>query len=151
MKTVKCMAQLLASVTILLVTVSAPAALAQTLEEAVEAIERGDYATALAGFQSYAEQGDADAQFMLGNMYVFGEGVPEDDVAAMQWYRMGAEQGNTDAQFMLGFMYVFGEGVPEDHAARCSGIAWPPSRATPTHSGISISCTPEARASPWMQ
>ena len=112
MKTVKCMAQLLASVTILLVTVSAPPALAQTLEEAVEAIERGDYATALAGFQSYAEQGDADAQFMLGFMYAFGEGVPEDHAAAVRWYRMAAEQGHADAQWSLGLMYARGDGVP---------------------------------------
>ena len=29
-----------------------------------------------------AEQGDAEAQYNLGLMYDFGEGVPEDDVVA---------------------------------------------------------------------
>jgi len=35
----------------------------------VNAYERGDYETALAEFQALAEQGYADAQFFLGEMY----------------------------------------------------------------------------------
>ncbi len=41
------------------------------------AYERGDYATAMRGFRILVEQGDANAQFNLGSMYDFGEGVPE--------------------------------------------------------------------------
>ena len=40
------------------------------------AYERGDYATAMRGFRILVEQGDANAQFNLGSMYDFGEGVP---------------------------------------------------------------------------
>ena len=40
----------------LLVTVGALPAAAQTFDAAVEGYERGDYATALAGFRNYAEQ-----------------------------------------------------------------------------------------------
>ena len=40
------------------------------------AYERGDYATAMLGFRILVEQGDANAQFNLGSMYDFGEGVP---------------------------------------------------------------------------
>ena len=32
-----------------------------------------------------AEQGDADAQFALGDMYASGRGVPQDDVEAHMW------------------------------------------------------------------
>ena len=61
-----------------------------------------------------AEQGDAMAQYNLGVMYANGEGVPEDDVEAVRWYRLAAEQGDADAQSNLGLMYDHGEGVPED-------------------------------------
>jgi len=41
------------------------------------------------------------AQFNLGLMYDFGEGVPEDDEEAVRWYREAAEQGNAAAQVNL--------------------------------------------------
>ena len=63
-----------------------------------------------------AEQGHASAQNNLGVMYGTGEGVLEDDAAAVRWYRLAAEQGYADAQFNLGLMYDTGEGVPEDDA-----------------------------------
>jgi TPR repeat protein len=34
-----------------------------------------------------AEQGDADAQYNLGNVYVTGEGVPKDGAEAAKWFR----------------------------------------------------------------
>ena len=63
-----------------------------------------------------AEQGDATAQFNLGNMYANGEGVPQDDAEAVRWYRLAAEQGLASAQLNLGVMYATGDGVPEDKA-----------------------------------
>jgi len=63
-----------------------------------------------------AEQGNALAQYVLGNMYANGEGVPEDDAEAVRWYRLAAEQGDADAQYNLGIVYAFGYGVPEDDA-----------------------------------
>ena len=64
-----------------------------------------------------AEQGDADAQFELGFMYTTGEGVPQDDVEAVRWYRLAAEEGLASAQYNLGLTYRYGgEGVPEDDA-----------------------------------
>ena len=63
-----------------------------------------------------AYQGDAAAQYNLGLMYANGEGVPEDDVEAVRWYRLAADQGVADAQFNLGISYDNGEGVPEDDA-----------------------------------
>ena len=106
--------QLFAAAAMLLVTVGTLPAAAQTFDAAVEAYERGDYATALAGFQNYAEQGYAAAQFNLGVMYANGEGVPKDDAEAVRWYRLAAEQGNARAQSNLGLMYANGEGVPKD-------------------------------------
>ena len=50
-------------------------------------------ASPLEDVRSCAEQGDAGAQFALGFMYATGEGVLEDDVEAVRWYRLAAEQG----------------------------------------------------------
>jgi hypothetical protein len=70
----------------------------------------------LEDLRSCGEQGDAYAQFNLGAMYANGQGVPEDYVAAVRWYRLAAEQGYAQAQLYLGMMYANGEGVPEDDA-----------------------------------
>ena len=63
-----------------------------------------------------AEQGYARAQFNLGVMYDFGEGVPENDAEAVKWYRLAAEQGHADAQYNLA-NYATGEGVLRSGAA----------------------------------
>jgi len=67
--------------------------------------------TGLAQLRALAEQGDPLAQNNLGFMYANGEGVPEDDVEAVRWYRLAAEQGNALAQSNLGVMYQNGDGV----------------------------------------
>ena len=48
-----------------------------------------------------AEQGDAEAQSVLGLMYSLGLGVPKDDQEAIKWWRKSAEQGHSDAQTNL--------------------------------------------------
>ena len=63
-----------------------------------------------------AEQGDARAQSRLGNMYRYGEGVPQDDAEAVRWYRLAAEQGYASAQTRLGVMHFEGRGVMQDFA-----------------------------------
>jgi TPR repeat protein len=92
------------------------AAVAGPYEDAFAAYERQDYATAMRLWQSLADQGDAKAQYNLGNMYADGEGVAENDAEAVKWYRKVADQGDARAQHNLGVMYAEGEGVPEDDA-----------------------------------
>jgi uncharacterized protein len=69
-----------------------------------------DYVQAVNWYRKAAEQGDTDAQLMLGLMYVAG-----DAVQATNWFRKAAEQGLSKAQFNLGVMYSNGDGVPKDH------------------------------------
>lgn len=57
-----------------------------------------------------------EAQFVLGVMYAKGEGVPQDNAQAAQWFRKAAEQGEVKAQGMLGVMYYTGKGVPQNMA-----------------------------------
>lgn len=63
-----------------------------------------------------AEAGDAKAQRNLAMMYGRGDGVPNDDAKAMEWWQKAAAQGNADAQIFLGWMYYSGNGIPKDAA-----------------------------------
>ncbi len=74
----------------------------------------GDYATAIKEWRPLAEQGDAEAQFSLGEMYDLGRGVAADAEAAAAWYQRAAEQGSARAQAKLGTMFATGHGVPVD-------------------------------------
>ncbi len=65
-----------------------------------------------------AEQGDADCQAKLGYFYDNGkDGVEEDHVQAIKWYRLAAEQGLVAAQMALASTYENGYHVPQNYAA----------------------------------
>ena len=61
-----------------------------------------------------AEQGDAQAQYNLGNCYDFGDGVEKNLSEAVKWWRKAAEQGYAQAQFFLGACYDLGNGVEKN-------------------------------------
>ena len=88
---------------------------AQTFEDGMAAYEREDYSTALSIFQPLADQGNASAQFNLGEMYHNGRGVQADFFEAFRWYRLAAEQGHMEAQFQVGLGYVSGTSGQRDH------------------------------------
>ena len=96
--------------------VASIAAQAQSLEErmrtAAGAYEHKDYATAIAIWRPLAEQGNAEAQTLLGAMYWSGDGLPRNHAEAAKWYLRAAQQGYARAQNDIGFMYGFGEGIP---------------------------------------
>jgi uncharacterized protein len=68
-----------------------------------------------AELQRHAEQGDATAQLSLGLMYLEGQGFPQDNRAALLWFKRSAEKGLSNAQFFCGQMYVLGKGVEVDY------------------------------------
>jgi hypothetical protein len=76
----------------------------------------GNPPRALKEWRSLAEQGFAEAQFVLGTMYAQGQGMPQDYPEAVRWFRRAAEQGDPRAQFSLGAFYDNGMGVPKDYA-----------------------------------
>merc|ERR1712185_106131 len=64
-----------------------------------------------------AEQGNAEAQDYLGTMYLYGNGVPQSDALAVEWWRKAADQGYAQAQCNLGVMYRQGKGgLPQSDA-----------------------------------
>ena len=85
-------------------------------QDGLDAAQRQDYKTAYKLWLPLAEQGDAIAQYNLGQMYYEGQGVPKDYKEAVKWYRLAAEQGNAGAQFNLGLMYDNGQGVLQDYS-----------------------------------
>lgn len=57
-----------------------------------------DYSEALGCFLRAADQGDADAQFIVGFLYIRGEGVSEDYLEALKWYQKAADPGDQKAK-----------------------------------------------------
>lgn len=71
---------------------------------------------ALTTLSSQAEQGDAVAQFELGNRYLKGEQVQQDNFEALRWFKLAADSGNVNAQYNIAVMYLNGIGVIKDSA-----------------------------------
>ena len=95
---------------------SVGAAWAGDVEDADAAVDRKDYATALAKYKIAALKKDAYAQAQVGNMYNEGLGVVQDYAEAVHWYKLAAAQGYASAQLNLGVMYNNGRGVVQDYA-----------------------------------
>ena len=76
---------------------SAPQVSADTLDDADNAYERGNFDTAAKIFKELAEQGDPDAQTNLGFMYEDGQGVLQDNIKAHMWYNLAAANGYKNA------------------------------------------------------
>lgn len=91
---------------------------AADLPSAQRAYEQKDYVTALKESTLLAEQGNAEAQLLVGRMYLMGQGVTRDNDQASKWFEVSAAQGNADAQFMLGSMYL----LPQKDVAK--GVNW---------------------------
>lgn len=89
---------------------------AELIAEALDYYNKGKelydkelYDEALEWLEVSAEQGNADAQGKLGDMFYCGLGVAENKEEAAKWYYKAAEQGDPDAQCSLGIMYRNGE------------------------------------------
>ena len=55
----------------------------------------------IAKIRILADQGDADAQYEIGEHY-----SPNDDELAVEWYRKAAEQGHVNAQYVLSWQML---------------------------------------------
>jgi len=62
-----------------------------------------------------AEQGNVNAQALLGICYYEGDGIEQDSIEAEKWLRLAAEQGNANAQALLGICYYEGTSVLQDY------------------------------------
>lgn len=60
------------------------------------------------------EQRQADDAFSKGLAYYWGDGVPQSDMLAAEWFYKAARKGDAYARYNLGQMYAVGCGVRED-------------------------------------
>ena len=77
---------------------------AADVKAGVDAWSRGDYLAAVKEWRQPAIDGDADAQFNLGQAYKLGRGVPVDLKAAEDWYRKAALKGHLQAEDNYGLI-----------------------------------------------
>jgi len=78
------------------------------------AFDRADYRTSLNVWMPKAQEGNAEAQNYVGQIYEKGMGLPPDFGVAAYWYQKAAEQGYGAAQINLGHLYEKGLGVTAD-------------------------------------
>ena len=93
-----------------------PSAGADLFEDAVQAYDSGDYATAFRLLLPLADRGVVKAQVNLGIMYASGHGVAKNDAEAVKWFKKAADQGDLFAQHNLGVMHEEGRGIRQDRA-----------------------------------
>ena len=92
-------------------------AYAVTMKDVHEAIADKRSFDAFQDLLELAPSGDPEAQFMLGDMYRWGDIGAADFGKALYWYTRSAKQGNVDAMLGLAGMYGHGQGVKQDKAA----------------------------------
>ncbi len=74
-----------------------------------------DLAEALAACEAAAKNGDAEAEYELGEFYYDGKNTPRDLDKALSYFEQASLQGHAMAQFQLGTMFFKGEGVPANN------------------------------------
>ncbi|MBT4389523.1 MAG: sel1 repeat family protein [Nitrospina sp.] len=79
-------------VLLMLVLVSAPV-YAGDFQDGENAYRKGDYRTAFEKFEPLAEQGNAQAQWLLAGLYARGMGVARDYVQALKWSAIAGANG----------------------------------------------------------
>jgi len=87
----------------------------ENMEKIAHALKLVGEKKQLAEVKPKAEEGDAEAQNMLGDMHYYGKGVEQNYEEAAKWYFKAAEQGNAIAQNMIGLIHSKGEGVAQEY------------------------------------
>jgi hypothetical protein len=93
--------------------VAAPVPPPPSVNRGVELWRAGDYAAAVAMWQPFADAGDADAMFNIGQAYKLGRSVPKDSLIARDWYRKAAAKGHLPAEANLGILLFQAGEKPE--------------------------------------
>jgi hypothetical protein len=80
----------------------------------VEAFQEGDYRRAFDAWSLGSYEGNAEAQYNLGVLYLEGQCVKADVDQARAWFTKAAHQNHPEAQYNLGHMSLNGLGVEKD-------------------------------------
>lgn len=71
------------------------------LSEGITAFKVQNYRQAFVRLMPEARRGQPDAQYAIGYMYYYGQGVTEDRKQALYWIRCAAKAGQSDARKAL--------------------------------------------------
>lgn len=80
------------------------------IDDAVHAMREGNFAEAYCILRTHAEDGDPEAQYNIGWMYLNGYGLAINDSLALEWWQRASDQGYVDATFSMAMLYSLGEG-----------------------------------------
>jgi TPR repeat protein len=83
-------------------------------QQAWEAYRVGDYQNAVPVFARLAKLGHPVAEWLMGNVYYAGQGVPQDYHMALMWFEKAANQGYMPAYAPTASLYLTGKGTPVD-------------------------------------
>lgn len=88
---------------------------ADSMKDANIAIDKQDYAAAIAILAPLARDGDVDALGTMGNIYGFGWGIEADLKVANAYWLKAADKHHAIAMYNLGTLYLVGKpGFPKD-------------------------------------
>jgi TPR repeat protein len=83
-------------------------------DAAWRAYTEGDFPQAVPIFARLAELGHPVAEWLMGNVYFFGQGIPKDYAKALAMFEAAASQGYFAAFAPTAQLYVQGLGAPAD-------------------------------------
>jgi TPR repeat protein len=95
------MKTLLIAVFALFFTVATAPAQANDFARGQAAYKEGAYEMAMAYWRPLARQGRAAAQYNVGRMYFYGQGVEKNLVEAYKWFTLAARKGSSKARVAL--------------------------------------------------
>jgi TPR repeat protein len=78
------------------------------LEDAQTALDRKDYRVALQLVIPLTKEGNAHAQYILGQIYLYGLGVSKDSGEGVRWILSAAEGNDREAEYLVGWWYDAG-------------------------------------------
>jgi len=99
--------------TILLFAITNPLFANEAADQCVRLFNDEDYSKAVRTCQKAAEQGDAAAQTVLGEMYDLGQGVEIDQKMVAKWWIKASDSSYLPAQNLLALKYYYGGDVFE--------------------------------------
>lgn len=78
------------------------------------AYQKGDFPHAVPAFERLAKLGHPVAEWLMGNIYFFGQGIPKDYTKSRVMFEAAADQGYFAAFAPIAQMYQQGLGTPAD-------------------------------------
>ena len=106
------------------------------MDEADEAMSKGDFNIAFTEYLPLAKNGNAVAQERIGELYRRGLGVKQDYAESFAWYLKSAQQNSAEGQYFVAVLYKNGAGVAKNDQ---EAESWYLKSANQGHLGAQVS------------